>query len=85
MYASLKRPQALLDLLNRAQESPPTTDEEETQLALEMHRIAMDDVTVIPMSASATHYFYHEYVHDGNFLKWATWPWWTPAEVWLDK
>lgn len=80
-YVSLKRPEGLEQKWAESR-STPTEDPQKVQ---ELHRLLLDDVTVIPLTTGSRVYVAQKYVRDTNHMQAATWPWWTPGEAWLDK
>jgi peptide/nickel transport system substrate-binding protein len=80
-FVSVKRPQGLEELFKEST-ATVTPDVKKMQ---KLNRLIADDLTVIPTYSHSRDYMVGQNVHDTGHMKWASWPWWTPATAWLSK
>lgn len=80
-FVSWKRPEGLEKAYN---ESMSTLMPEKAKVQ-RLHRILLDDFTVIPVYQVTRNSVATKYVRDAAFMKLATWTHWSPAEAWLAK
>lgn len=82
VWASVKRPEALQKLL---EESAGTLTPQRHKLQL-LHRLLLQDHTVIPVyTHPGTQVVIRKGIHDTGHLQGATWPWWRPADAWMER
>jgi len=81
VFFSTKRPQDL-DKLFAESTATATPDVKKLQ---NLNRLLSEDLTVIPVYMHTRNYIVGKNVHDTGHMKWASWPWWTPATAWLSK
>jgi ABC-type transport system substrate-binding protein len=57
----------------------------EPALAQKMIRYLYENALVLPLYSISRGVILKNYVHDGGFYSKQTWPYWEPANLWLDK
>lgn len=77
-FVSLKRPEGLDRLV---EESASTLTPQRHKLQ-QLHRLLMQDYTVIPVYLGRRTYVAQPEVRDTGHLQGATWPYWKPADAW---
>ncbi|MCS7172311.1 MAG: ABC transporter substrate-binding protein [Armatimonadetes bacterium] len=77
-FVSMRRPEGL-DRLVEDSASTLTVQRHKVQ---QMHRVLLQDLTVIPVYLSMRTYIARPEVRDTGHLTKATWPYWEPAKAW---
>lgn len=80
-YNSVRRPPGFDRLWNEAR----STLNQEPEKVQALNRLITDDMMVVPVYVYTRVYVMQPYVRDTNHMSAAAWPWWTPAEAWLDR
>lgn len=81
---SLMKPEAFLDLIDKALAAD--TAEDQKSLNQQLNRMIYDDSMVIPIYALGQGIFVWSLdLHDAGFCEGSSWPAWHPEEAWLSK
>jgi peptide/nickel transport system substrate-binding protein len=80
-FVSIKRPPEFEGLF-KASTATLTPDVKKMQ---KVEQLLCDDLTVIPTYMHTRNYIARLNVHDTGHMRWASWPWWSPADAWMSK
>ncbi|MCS7174004.1 MAG: ABC transporter substrate-binding protein [Armatimonadetes bacterium] len=80
-YVSLRRPPQLQSLF---QQSIATLQPEPTRTQA-VHRLLLEDRTVIPLWMGPRVYVAAPHVHNTHHMRGVAWPFWKPAEAWVER
>ncbi|MCS7172323.1 MAG: ABC transporter substrate-binding protein [Armatimonadetes bacterium] len=80
-FASVDKPETV----KQAMEEALSTARLERHKLQKLHRILLQDRTMIPVMVLKRAYVRHPYVRDNGHMRWVTWAHWTPERTWIAR
>lgn len=80
-FASVDKPEAV----KQAMEEALSTTRLERHKLQKLHRMLLQDRTMIPVMVLKRAYVRHPYVRDNGHMRWVTWAHWTPERAWMAR
>lgn len=79
-YVSTFRPAGYEGMIDIARATPTV----EPPLVQDLHKLFLDNMTIIPVYGTSSNYVISNRVHDGGFAEWSVGTQWLPQDIWVD-